>query len=85
MRHHRVVNQYDADSLAVLEAQRFSVGELHAVERPGELFHVASEVQFHGAAGVAAVRVCEGAAQVGIGQDATTIVTQAEARVIEFG
>ena len=58
--HHRVVDQYHPDALAVLEAQRFGVGELHAIERPGELLHVPGEVQLDGATGVAAVRVVEG-------------------------
>src|SRR3546814_8264683 len=43
--HHRVVDQHDAQALAVVEAQRSRVGELLAVERPGEALHVAGQVQ----------------------------------------
>ncbi|MNM52372.1 hypothetical protein D3C81_634500 [compost metagenome] len=82
--HHRVVDQHDPQPLAVLEAQRLCIRELHAVERPGEFFHVAGQVQLKGAARLAAVRVFEGAAQVGVGEYAAPVVAQAHAGVVEF-
>ena len=84
MGHHGVVDQHQTNALAVLEAQRLGVGELDAIERPGELLHVPGQVQLDRAPGIAAVRVFEGAAQIGVGQHATAVVAQAEARVVEF-
>ncbi|MNP58494.1 hypothetical protein D3C76_1534160 [compost metagenome] len=43
------------------------------------------EVQFDRATGFAAIRVFEGAVQVGIGQDPAPVVSQAKAGVVEFG
>ena len=53
VRHHRVVDQHDAQALAVGEAHGFGVGELDAVERPGEALHVAGQVQLDRARWVA--------------------------------
>ena len=72
--HHGVVDQRDADTLAVLKAQRLGIRELDAVEGPGKFLDVPGEVQLNGSAGFAAIRVGEDAFQVGIGQHATTIV-----------
>ncbi|MCY1528842.1 hypothetical protein D9M68_639630 [compost metagenome] len=85
MGHHGVVDQGDAQALAVLQNQRFRVGKGNAVEGPGEAFHVPREVQFDGAARLAAVRVGEGAAQVGVGQYPAAVVTQADAGVRQLG
>ena len=62
MRHHRVVDEHDAHALAVGEPHRLGVGELDAVERPGEPLHVAGQVQFDRPRRLAAVGVVEGAA-----------------------
>ncbi|MND93924.1 hypothetical protein D3C80_861260 [compost metagenome] len=61
------------------------MGKRHPVDRPGEALHVAGQVQFESAARRAAVRVGEAAAQVGVGQHAAAVVTQADARVVQFG
>ncbi|MDT4872126.1 hypothetical protein FQZ97_1072970 [compost metagenome] len=74
MGHHGVVDQGDAEAFAILEAQRFGIGELDPVKGPGELLHVASEVQFDGAAGLAAIRIHESASEIGIGEYAAAIV-----------
>ena len=83
MRHHRVVDQHDAQALAVVEAQRTGVGELLAVETPGELLHVAGEVQFDVATGLAAVGILEQAAQHRIAQHLAAVVAQADARIVQ--
>ena len=59
MRHHRVVDEHDAQAFAVGEPQRLGVRELHAVERPREALHVAGQVQLDGPTGLAAVGIVE--------------------------
>src|SRR3546814_8824209 len=57
--HHRVVDQHDAHALAVVEADRFGLGEADAVETPDVALHVAGQVQFDGARRLARVGVVE--------------------------
>ena len=83
MFHHRVVDQHDAHALAVVEADRLGLGEADAVESPDVTFHVAGEVQFDRARRLARIRIGEGAFQVGIGQYAATVATQADAGIVE--
>ncbi|MNZ65412.1 hypothetical protein D3C78_836050 [compost metagenome] len=85
MRHHRVVDQGDAQALAIGQAQRLGIAELDAVERPGEFLHVPGQVQLKGARRFASVRVGEGAFEVGIGQYTAAVVAQADAWVGELG
>jgi len=55
VRHHGVVDEDDAQAFAVGESQRFRIGELDAVERPREAFHVAGEVKLDRATWLAAI------------------------------
>ncbi len=59
VRHHRVVDEHDAQALAVGEPQRLGVRELDAVERPREPLHVAGQVQLDRPAWLAAVGIVE--------------------------
>ena len=83
MRHHGVVHQRDAHALAVVELQRFGTGERNAVERPGELLHVAGQMQFDVARRRAAVRILEQAFQVPVSQHASAVAAQANARIVQ--
>ena len=85
VRHHRVVDQHDAQALAVVEPQRLGVGELHAVERPGEAFHVAGQVQLDRPRRLAAVGIGERAPQIRVGQHAPAVVAQADAGIVQLG
>ena len=59
MRHHRVVDEHDADPLTVGQPDRFGVGELLPVERPHEALHVPGQVQLDGTRRLATVRIIE--------------------------
>ncbi|MNZ35163.1 hypothetical protein D3C78_525540 [compost metagenome] len=85
MSHHGVVDQGDAQALAVFEPQRLGIRELDAVERPGELFHMAGEVQFDSPARFTAIRVDEGASQIRISEHTTAIVTKPDSWVVQLG
>ena len=84
MRHHRVVDEHDAQALAVGEPQRLGIGELDAVERPGEPLHVAGQVQLDRARRLAAVGIVERARQIRVGQHAPAVVAQADAGIVEL-
>ncbi len=74
MLHHRVVDKHNAYPLAIIEAQRLGVSERDAVERPGEFFHMAGQVQLDFAPRIATVGIFEQTGQVTIRQDPTAIV-----------
>ena len=82
--HHGVVDQRDANTLAVLEAQRLGVRELDAIEGPGEFLHVPGKVQLDGATWFATIRVEEGAAQVRVREDASAVVSQTNTWVVQL-
>jgi nucleotide-binding universal stress UspA family protein len=81
--HHRVVDQDDAQALAIVEAQRFRAGELDPVEGPGEFLHVSGQVQFHRASRIATVGIFEGALEVSVGKHLAAIPSQPDSGVGE--
>src|SRR3546814_2266019 len=85
MVHHRVVDQHDAQALAAVEVHRLGVGKLHAIERPDEAFHVAGQMQLDFTARFPRIDRATDGMQVGVGQHAPAVVTQADARIVEIG
>ena len=84
MSHHGVVDQRDANTLAVLEAQRLSVRELDAIEGPGEFLHVPGRCSSMVRLGSRPSGSGEGAAQVRVSQDAPAVITQADTWVVQL-
>src|SRR3546814_10975790 len=78
-------SQHDAQALAVVEAQRSRVGELLAVERPGEALHVAGQVQLDVTAGFASVRIGERSERVLVSQHLAAVVSHGDGGMLELG
>ncbi len=81
--HHRVVDQHDAEALAVREAQRLGLRELLAVEGPDEALHVAGEMELNLAARRAAVDGAAEGVEIGVGEHFAAVVAEADARVVQ--
>ena len=84
MAHHGVVDQHDAQALAVRHPQWFRLGELEPVEGPRELLHVPGQVQLNRASRVPSVGIGERASEIRVGQDAAAVVAQADAGIIQL-
>ena len=74
MRHHRVVHQHDAEALAVHELDRRRIGELLAIERPCEPFHVPGQVELNRATWLSAIRIVEQTSEVRVRQYAAAVL-----------
>ena len=86
MRHHRVVDQAQADSLALEELDRlFDFRELHPVERPHVALHIGGQVDHHLPLRRARVAIGLQAAELAVGQRAVRYVFQADARLVQPG
>ena len=84
MLHHRVVHQHQAYPFAILEGNwGLRVRILFAVERPDVAFHVAREMEFDFAGGLAAIRGGRKAFQIPIHQHAPLAALESRAGFIE--
>src|SRR6185437_14334507 len=70
MLHHRVVDEREADPLAMFEFDRLGFREFLAVEPPDEALHVPGQVERDLATGQARIVAALGGAQIGIAEHA---------------
>ena len=80
--HHGVVVQNHAQAFAMLEVHGAGLAKLQAIELTGVALHIARLVQLHLALGAARVKRAATSMQIGQGQHAPAVVSQADAGVI---